>query len=169
MPVLGGVLRRVARALEQAARQTLDLATKAESPSLAAEMQLRLGEVLRHRGNSAEAIPILRNLVANDDDRLVRDTRIFALFELGLCLCYLGDWDGADATADQLAAEVRPDDDATLRALEFDVRSLARLGAHDCDGAISAATEGMAVYADSASQDNAAYLQNVRGSAPLFR
>jgi len=161
----GGSLERA----EAAARKTVELAKTEATPSVAAEMQLRLAEVLRHRGNAAEAATLLQDLLHTGDDSMDRSTKFYALFELGLSSCYLGNWDAAEAAADQLGSLVAPDDEATLKALEYDVRSLARLGARDCDGAISAATVGIAIYAESASQDNAGYLQNVRGLARMYQ
>jgi tetratricopeptide (TPR) repeat protein len=161
----GGSLERA----EQAARNAVETAERAGTPSEAAEMQLRLGEVLRHRGTADDAVAVLQELLRRDEASVARETRIFAIFELGLSLCYLADWDGARAAADQLASEVTADDDATLRALEFDVRCLAQLGDHDYAGAIATATDGIAIYCESASQDNAGYLQNVRGLARMHQ
>ena len=160
----GGSLERA----EQAARTAVDRATDAAMPSAAADAQLGLGKVLRHRGDPAGSVPILSDVADNDDGSVSRETRIDTLFELGLSLCYLGKWADAEVAADRLASLVRPDDAGGLRAAEFDVRSLARLGSRDCEGAITAATRAIEFYCDSSQRDNVGYLQNVRGLALMY-
>ena len=160
----GGSLERA----EQAARTAVDRAADAALPSAAADARLWLGKVLRHRGDPAGSVPILGEVADNDNGSVSRETRIDALFELGLSLCYLGKWVDAEAAADRLASLVRPDDAGGFRAAEFDVRSLARLGSRDCEGAIAAATRAIEFYCDSSQQDNVGYLQNVRGLALMY-
>ncbi len=159
----GGSLERA----EQAARRGLQVAQEADMPSAAAEFSVRLGETMRHSGNPAGAVDVLQEVLKNKDRALERGDRLQALLELGLSLCYIGDSQAAETTADELASGVQPDDGPTVRAWEFDVRSLARLVAGDFLGAIADANRAVPLYADSWNQDNIAYLRNVCGVAHM--
>lgn len=154
---------------EEIARSAIGRPTDGEGAALRAEMRQSLGAVLRHRGRTRESSEVLQQLLDEHDDAVERSTLVLALLELGLSLCYLGEWDRARSVADTLEALAGEDADAESRARVFDLRSLACLGDGDYAGAIAAATEGIAEYASTTSDDNIGYLQNVRGLAHLYR
>jgi hypothetical protein len=160
----GGSLERA----EESALRGYDAAKAAAMPPAAAEFRVWRALAMRHRGDPAGAAAVFRAVLKNEGHALSRDDRLDAQFELGICLCYIGDWQAAETIATQLASDVRPEDDPHQRAREFDLRSLARLVARDFEGAIAAARRGIPIYESSSTQHDVAYLRNVCGVAQLY-
>lgn len=153
---------------QDVARVASDRPTDASTARLAYEMRFWLGVVLRQRGEAAEASVVLRDVLDGDVESVDASTRLLALFELGLAQCYLGEWGGALSIADRLDEHVAGSDETEFLPLPFDVRSLAHLGHQDYPQALSAATTGIALYADTTAEDTIGYLLNVRGLAHLY-
>ena len=154
---------------EAAVRAARAAAVSAGLPAVVDELDVNLGTVQRHRGDCAGAAETLQALLRRAPAGLARHLRLESLFELGLTLCYLRDWAGAEAAAAELEAQLRPDDLRKLLAGPSDIRALARLGAGDFDEALAAADQAIALYVDSPNEDNAGYLYNVRGLVWLER
>lgn len=154
---------------EAAVRAARAAARTAGLPDVVDLLDVNLGTVQRHRGDCAGAAETLQALLARDPAGLAHHLRLEALFELGLTLCYLRDWAGAEAAAAEMEEQLRPDDLHKLLAGPADIRALARLGAGDFDGALAAADQAIDLYRNSPHEDNAGYLYNVRGLVWLER
>ncbi|WP_459983355.1 AAA family ATPase [Nocardioides sp. AN3] len=150
------------------AREALELASQAGMSSAADELRVDLGTVLRHQGDNDEAVRMLQE-VARQAAPVERRTRLEALFELGLALCYQQRWGDALGAADELAETLCPEDGTKLAAGPADIRALAGLGSGDHELALAAAEEAIRLYLDSPHQDNAGYAHNVAGLVWLER
>jgi tetratricopeptide (TPR) repeat protein len=153
---------------EAAARAAMEAAESARMPDVVAEMQVGIASVLRHRGDSEAAIQMLLAVISADPPA-ERQIRLEALFELGIAFCYARRWDEALHIADELAETIVPEDRRKIAAGPADIRSLARMGAGDYEGALSATSEAIEIYLDSPNQDNAGYAYNVAGLVWLLR
>lgn len=158
---------------EAALRACRALAAEAGMPERVPSLDVDLGALLRHQEDPAGAVAMLQPLAASAD--LDPDARAYALFEVGLSLCYLSRWAEAEEAAAALAAFAAGTAvptgvyDALPEAERDDVLALARLGSGDYDGAIAAADEAIRLYLDSPVQDNAGYPYNVKGIVALHR
>jgi tetratricopeptide (TPR) repeat protein len=153
---------------EAAARTAAEAAESAGMHDVVVEMEIEIGTILRHRGESAASIQVLQH-ATKDDRHVARQMRLEALVELGLALSYEQRWDEALDVADELSQTLRPDDPRKLAAGPADIRSLARLGVGDYEGALTAAREAISLYLDSPHPDNAGYAHNVAGLVWLQR
>lgn len=162
-----GSLERAEGALRACRALAADAGMAERVPSL----DVDLGALFRHREDPAAAAAMLQPLVASRE--LAPDVRAYALFEVGLSLCYLSRWAEAEEAATALAAfstgtaVVAGAYDALPAAERDDLLALARLGLGDYAGAVAVADEGISLYLDSPAQDNAGYLYNVKGIVAL--
>lgn len=155
-------------AAEAAGRSALKAAEAAGMSDLVAELQSWIAVVLRYRGDNEAAIEMLLAVISADPE-VERQVKLGALLELGIAYCYARRWDEALHVADELEAMLIPDDRRKVHAGPADIRSLARMGAGDYDGALSAASEAVEIYLDSPNQDTAGYAYNVAGLVWLLR
>ena len=148
---------------EAALQKALASAGPAGMDGITAELEIYLACVERQRGEPNEAVQRLHGVLARKSDPPDHQRRLEALFEVGLCSCYLQRWQDAEDAADELERLLLPDDPKKSRAAPYDIRALARLGAGDHAGAMAAADVAIERYLDSPNQDNVGYLYNLRG------
>jgi tetratricopeptide (TPR) repeat protein len=152
---------------EAAGRRALAAAEAAGMHEITAELEIDLASVQRHRGQPGEAVQVLRSVLARRENGPSHPLRLEALLELGLCSCYLQQWQEAEDAADELERLLLPEDPRKSRAAPYDIRALARLGSGDHAGALAAADVAIERYLDSPNQDNVGYLYNLRGLVHL--